>query len=389
MNILFLSTKDPRQHPDVWSGLPKSMLEGFEALGHTVHVETIDANSLRYYVAVKWRFYRWVLRQNYLTDFDPVFRWFARRRLKKRLGGVSFDLVFTWLPWFLLLIETDKPRVYWYDTTFIRTRPMYYANLCAESTRDGIKLDGQIAREAAAATYPSEWARDSAVNDYGADPRHVHFIPFGANLEAPPEETVNQAIEGRFTRTGIMRLLFVGLDWERKGGSTAVEVTREINRRGVPARLTVVGCRPEINAEDAKFVEVVGKLDKSRPNELARMRSLYLESDFFLMPSHAESLGIVYCEAMASGCPSLAAETGGVGTVVRNDLTGHLAPWGPGIVAELAEYAIQVRGDIPRYRALCASCRRVFESEFVWRVSWDRLRQVLESLGIHGPAGSP
>jgi len=108
------------------------------------------------------------------------------------------------------------------------------------------------------------------------------------------------------------------------------------------------------------------------------MQSLYLESDFFLMPSRGESAAIVYCEAMTSGCPSLAARTGGIATIVQDDVTGRLVDWGPNTVNELADYAIRLHGDPASYRALCESCYRTFLAEFQWEVGWRKLGEILE-----------
>jgi glycosyltransferase involved in cell wall biosynthesis len=177
-----------------------------------------------------------------------------------------------------------------------------------------------------------------------------------------------------------MRLLFMGIDWRRKGGDVAVAVTREINRRGIAARLTIVGCQPELAAEEMAFCEILGRLDKSVPGELERMRSLYLESDFFIMPSRGESAGIVYCEAMGSGCPSLATQTGGIASMVRDNVTGRVVEWGANTVSELADYAIKLWNDPAAYRELCQSCCRTFEWEFRWEVGWRKLGRIMEEV---------
>jgi glycosyltransferase involved in cell wall biosynthesis len=379
MKILFLTPEDDRPLPKVWSGTAYSILRGLEKLGHSVLIQRIETNSLRLYGGAKRRLYKRLLKQHFIYDFDPLLCWVARRKLNRQIRGVSYDLVFSWLPWLLLLVDTDKPKVFWYDTTFIKTQPLYFANLCRESIRDGIQRDGQIAREADAGIYPSQWAVDSAVEDYRADAKKIHLVSFGANFPVPPAEAVAGAMEQRLSRRDEpMRLLFVGIDWHRKGGDVAVAVAREINRRGTPARLTIVGCHPDLAPNDLAFCDILGRLDKNVPDQLQRMQSLYLESDFFLMPSRGESAAIVYCEAMCSGCPSLAAKTGGIATIVRDDITGRLVDWGDNTVAELADYAIRLHADPTAYRALCESCYRTFLAEFQWEVGWEKLGRILD-----------
>jgi glycosyltransferase involved in cell wall biosynthesis len=165
----------------------------------------------------------------------------------------------------------------------------------------------------------------------------------------------------------------------------AVEVMREINRRGIPARLTVVGCSPDLVADgvpdtNRAMIEVVGRLNKTVPQELAKLQSLYLESDFFIMPSRAESLGVVYIEAMACGLPSLATATGGIATAVRDGVTGRIVEWGDKTANELADYAIQTRNDSDGYKDICRRCAQIFETEYRWEVGFRKLGEIFEQL---------
>ena len=98
------------------------------------------------------------------------------------------------------------------------------------------------------------------------------------------------------------------------------------------------------------------------------------------MPSRAESLGIVYIEAMACGLPSLATATGGVATAVRDGVTGRIVQWGENTVNELADYAIQTRNDSDGYKDLCRHCAQIFEAEYRWEVGFRRLGEIMERL---------
>jgi glycogen synthase len=52
--------------------------------------------------------------------------------------------------------------------------------------------------------------------------------------------------------------------------------------------------------------------------------SAYASADAFFLPSRTETLGLVPLEAMASGCPVVAAAAGGILDIVRDGVTGHL-----------------------------------------------------------------
>jgi glycosyltransferase involved in cell wall biosynthesis len=58
-----------------------------------------------------------------------------------------------------------------------------------------------------------------------------------------------------------------------------------------------------------------------RGNDLA---SAFASSDAFLFPSRTETLGLVLLEAMAAGCPVVAANSGGIPDIVTNGVNGYL-----------------------------------------------------------------
>ncbi len=58
------------------------------------------------------------------------------------------------------------------------------------------------------------------------------------------------------------RLLFVGVDWYRKGGDRAVEAARILNEGGLPTELHVVGSAPDRRARPTLLGAVHGYVDK-------------------------------------------------------------------------------------------------------------------------------
>jgi glycosyltransferase involved in cell wall biosynthesis len=54
------------------------------------------------------------------------------------------------------------------------------------------------------------------------------------------------------------------------------------------------------------------------------LAAAYASSDVFMFPSRSETLGLVLLEAMASGCPVVAARAGGIPEVVTDGATGLL-----------------------------------------------------------------
>ncbi len=88
------------------------------------------------------------------------------------------------------------------------------------------------------------------------------------------------------------------------------------------SRLALVGdgpYRPELEKIFAGTnTHFVGYL---RGNDLA---SAFASSDAFLFPSRTETLGLVLLEAMAAGCPVIAANAGGIPDIVQHGVNGYL-----------------------------------------------------------------
>jgi hypothetical protein len=97
-----------------------------------------------------------------------------------------------------------------------------------------------------ASTY---WARASVVQDFGISPSRVSVIYTGANMKLPADLSVERKPQ---------QILFVGIDWVRKGGPELVEGFRLLRRRLPQAELVVVGCTPRIDCPGVRVAISAG-----------------------------------------------------------------------------------------------------------------------------------
>ncbi len=73
----------------------------------------------------------------------------------------------------------------------------------------------------------------SAIRSYGADPGRTKIVPLAANIDCDRTEAEIERLIGARS-TDEVNLLFLGIDWLRKGGDLAVAVASELSRRGNP-----------------------------------------------------------------------------------------------------------------------------------------------------------
>jgi glycosyltransferase involved in cell wall biosynthesis len=311
------------------------------------------------------------------TNSDELSRAYARL-LRTRIATSGNDWLFApYASAEIAHLETATPPIVYYsDATFKIICDYYpdFTGLSARSRRAGDELERRAIDRASAACFASDWAAESAIHDYGAAPEKVFVVPLSANVvDPPPRESLR--LERRDEQ---VRLLFVGVDWERKGGPIAYDAILALRRMGFDASLTVVGCDPPAPFKTAN-VSSLGFLSKNDPGQTATLESLFRNSDFLIVPTRAECYGCVFVEAAAFGLPSIATDTGGVATAMARGATGLLLPpqaTGEDYAAAMAE----VLNDSERERALRVSARRAYDTELSWEAWSRRLNEVTARL---------
>lgn len=306
---------------------------------------------------------------------------------RRRLAKAAFDVIFAPVARTeVAFLETDIPIVYYTDLTARQFRD--YARNLRGLTDWAVEQTEQLERRAFAkakhAVFASEWAARSAVQDYHVHEDALSVVPMGANLdEIPSFEQVAASRASGPSRT--CRLLFIGVDWERKGGSIALDAMCKLRERGINADLTVVGCSPPKSSAHPN-VHVIPFLDKSVPSQRSLLNQLLLDSDFMIFPTRREAYGVVCCEANAFGLPVIASDGGGV--PVWNGENGILLP----VEAGGEEYANEIQALIEnpaRCRALAYSGRRMYEERLNWD-AWGRSMSELfhKAISQRGPQDS-
>ena len=152
----------------------------------------------------------------------------------------------------------------------------------------------------------SQWVCDSIVADYGVPVEHTRVIPPGVDTDVWKP---GPSREGE-----PCRILFVGGDFERKGGPTLL---RALGALPADTELVIV-TRSKVPGSER--VRVINDLSPNDP----RLVDLYRSSDVFVLPTRAETFGIAAAEAAACGLPVVAAAVGGLADIVEDGVTGVL-----------------------------------------------------------------
>lgn len=373
-----------------WSGLPYHFARKLRAAGCEVVPVRAAQEPPEFGRKVRQALWQYGRGRRYLRDLEPGAMRGAARGWEARLAQLDVDVVFSASSWPLAELETDLPTVFWTDATFAAMLDFYasFSGLAPVSWERGWEVERAALARCALAVYASDWAARSAVTDHGADPAKVRVLSFGANLERMPTRAeAEAAVAARGGAGGVCELLFIGVDWERKGAAVAIAAVGELRRLGVPARLRIAGCQPPAGYRLPEHVEILGFLDKNSPEGSERLAALYRGSHFFILPSRAEAYGVVFCEACAFGVPCVAAAVGGVPSIIRDGENGQLLP--PAATGE--DYARWIAGvwrEPARHHALSIGALEAFHARLDGARSAEGLVRLMAGLTGRAPAGS-
>ncbi|MGV9214410.1 glycosyltransferase family 4 protein [Micromonospora sp. RB23] len=176
-------------------------------------------------------------------------------------------------------------------------------------------------------------------------------------------------------------VLYVGRFYEQKGFDLVPEIFAGVHARHPRARFEIMGVGGlETVVRDRLHAAGLAHLVTWRPfGTLAEVRAAYQRSSVVIMPSRLEPFGLVATEAMATGTPLVAADTGGLAEIVDHGRTGFLAA--PGDTAGTAELVAAVLDDPSLAQRMAVAAREAVVAEFAQDVTYGRIRQAY--LDVH------
>ncbi|MEQ8767097.1 MAG: glycosyltransferase family 4 protein [Planctomycetota bacterium] len=223
---------------------------------------------------------------------------------------------------------------------------------------------------------PSEYSKIAVSEAFGLRVDPIRVIPPGVPdaflaAEAPRREP----LEGR-----PVRLVSIGRICGQKGFDVLLEALASV-RRTRDARLEIIGDGPAAEVESVKqqmrrlgledAVRLAGYLP--RDEILERL----WQADLFVLPSRAESFGMVYAEAQAAGLPVIGTAVGGVPEVIADGVSGRIVS--PGDVSAVAEAIEDLLSDPKRLAEMGEAAMQRARGRFSWERSVDRTEEAYEA----------
>ena len=382
MNILVLSEGDP-ESVNSGSGTVHSVVKALRGARQTVLTGDAELYGVRRLTAAALAFSpdrrRWGVK--FRTGRIP----FAMRSAQaaKATAGPAVDAILQ------------------YGSTFTPSRPpasrglvpyFLYMDSCmriaAGSSQSwagsltGDEVAGVIAREqrayekAATIFTFSEAVRQAFITQVGLPPARVVTTYAGPNLDLSqiPDRSHIPGPDAQPT------VLFIGREFERKGGDLLLRAFTRVRAKIPKARLLVVG--PQALTIQEPGVTNLGLLRKDNPREWAQLIAAYRSADVFCFPTRYEPFGIVILEAMLFGLPCVATRTGAIPEMIQEGETGYLVP--PEDVDTLTARLVALLSDRGLSCRLGESGRKRAEESFTWPAVTANMVEVMQRFVSHG-----
>lgn len=167
-----------------------------------------------------------------------------------------------------------------------------YSNQPDRKFQDAIAGQKQFFEECDLIWTNTEWTK-SLLIDAGASDNKIFVFPPCINFDPSIEY-----IEKEFSTP---KILFIGKDWERKGGPLLLETFSLLLENHPDAELTIIGCHPDTMG--IKNINALGFINIKEEQGKIIFDEALSKSNIFCVPSNWESTGIVYFEAMQHSLP--------------------------------------------------------------------------------------
>ena len=272
-------------------------------------------------------------------------------------------------------LQTDRPWLTYQDgnSAEYATNPFMPAALKRDARlhQDCIAYEKNIASDADRVLTTSEWLRKSFIEKYDLAPDKV--VSIGCGVNAPLPETLPPK------DYSAREILFIGKEFERKGGDLAVDALKTVREKFSDAVLHIVGPAELPSAvRSSPGVKFHGFLSRRDPVQAEQLQKLFEKCPVFLAPSRYEPFGIAPLEAMGWGAAAIVTGQWALAENIVPGVTGAHARIDD--ASDLADNVVALLEEPERLARYGAAARRDVMEKHRWPKVVERLSSVLDAL---------
>tara|TARA_B100000315_G_C14536267_1_gene568611 strand:- start:23 stop:745 length:723 start_codon:yes stop_codon:yes gene_type:complete len=231
MRVLFISIVGSVHDKNTWSGTTHYLYKHLSQHYETENLSTLKTKKAPFKFA--YRIASKFSSKTFLFDTSHFLAKLYAREIEQYLKSTKdLGLIVSDSSIPMAYLRTNIKTMVYTDSNFNAMLAAHheFQNLSRLSINRGNDLEERALNNIDYVVYSSEWAKRTAVEAYGINESKIHVNPFGLNLDEIQDiDKVRSAIEDRW-RTPAIDLIFIGRNWERKGGDIAYKTMLNLRK---------------------------------------------------------------------------------------------------------------------------------------------------------------
>jgi glycosyltransferase involved in cell wall biosynthesis len=366
MKILILNTE--------LSGINKFVFKELEKKGYELFVEKIPLPKILKWIAMlqtfcfdyrKWR-QKFDYKINKLHKSSWCFTWrtkYCNKLLNRYKDRV--DLVMQISGMFMPSLTKIKiPYVIFADYTMTLALKYEPWSPQKEEIDKWLYLERQLYQKASAVFVCSENTRISLINDYEVPKNKVFNVRYGVPFDQVEnyEKTFDKKI-----------VLFVGADFQRKGGDALLKAFEKVHIEIPDTNLLIIGPSKKLYKIEQDGVTFLGPV-----YDRMVLKECFRQAYVFVMPSVCEPFGLVFLEAMSYKLPCIGSNVDATPEIIKDGETGFLVE--KNNVGMLTDRLIQILTDKNKALHMGLAGFEHFKKSFKWEKVGESIDDVIHQI---------
>ncbi len=359
------------------SNLPLSLkIGGWSGMNINIHEQLKKHFGIDHYACINPKVNRIEQIKSKLRGqigYKRDFEFFSESRLKKIAHQYntqpSFNSKFAFFhgttPW--IKCKPGIPYFTYVDATFLTYVDIYLqaSNFSAKEIERIVKQETAFLDNASAIFFSSEWAKQETISRYELVGDKFHCVGLGGNA-VPTSNAVAPEIPS---------LLFVSMDFKRKGGHIAYQSFLALKKQFRGLTLQIIGDNPSQMIIDTEGVIYHGFIDKKSKEGQQKFDNIFRSASFLIHPTEKDMTPLIIVEAGYYGIPAIAPHRFGIPEMIKDGETGFI------VTNNTAEEYINrlsgVLGHKTKLTLLKRSSYDYMTNHFTWDMVGEKIAQII------------
>jgi len=196
------------------------------------------------------------------------------------------------------------------------------------------------------------------------------IVPNGVN----PFWLQNKYAKFEYKNKNKISLIYVGEFTKNKNIDISIKATRILKELGHNIKFIIIGGRGGYEDKIKKLAKINKDVIEihDRIEEREKLLKMFRKSDIFIMPSHYETFGLVYIEAISQGLPIIYTKGQGIDGYFKDGTVGYSV--NPNDISDIVK---KIEMIIHNYNRISKNCYNLVEN-----FSWDKVAKIYHNVYI-------